>query len=250
MNTLERLCRKRGWRCERTLGRNSWLVSDRDGRRYSVKLAQCEKSRYFLANQMHWQRRSADYSGDSFVEYSEFEDSAVLLNRYLQGTTLAQLLRTHWQEQASPERVVSCMCELAQCIEQLHRSGCVHGDLKPSNVLFSQRVTLLDFAAARAVGEALRTAPYQSYSPHYSIPAFYASTAVVSAHRDWFSYFCMLHIAMFGEPVQHSQGYVATDSRQFEACLAAFTQRCEQQALVSKLQSHHAQLDTFLKALD
>ncbi|MBI5160343.1 MAG: serine/threonine protein kinase, partial [Micrococcales bacterium] len=52
---------------------------------------------------------------------------------------------------ATPERLALVFVELARALEPLHRSGLLHGDLKPQNVIVGEdtRVRLIDFGLAR-----------------------------------------------------------------------------------------------------
>lgn len=75
------------------------------------------------------------------------EPFAVL--EHIQGQTLADLLRTR---RLSPRRAVRLACKIARALETLHRSGIVHRDVKPANILIDSRTRepmLTDFGLAR-----------------------------------------------------------------------------------------------------
>jgi len=65
------------------------------------------------------------------------------------GITLDSLLRKTANNQLSRFKCFDIALQLLNCIENLHSLGYVHGDLKPSNVMFyphhSQRLCLIDF---------------------------------------------------------------------------------------------------------
>jgi transcriptional regulator with GAF, ATPase, and Fis domain/tetratricopeptide (TPR) repeat protein/predicted Ser/Thr protein kinase len=65
---------------------------------------------------------------------------------HIEGAPLVEALAD-----ASAERVARVFVELARALEPLHRSGLLHGDLKPHNVIVGDddRVRLIDFGLAR-----------------------------------------------------------------------------------------------------
>jgi len=77
--------------------------------------------------------------------------SPVLVLEYLQGPTLRQVS----SDRAIPAAEVIGICaDLAEGLAYLHRSGVIHGDLTPSNVIMtSQGPKLIDFGLARLVTE-------------------------------------------------------------------------------------------------
>ncbi|MBI3447654.1 MAG: serine/threonine-protein kinase [Acidobacteria bacterium] len=74
---------------------------------------------------------------------------AFLVMEYLEGETLAQRLR----KGALPlEQVLRLGMEICEGLEQAHRSGVVHRDLKPGNVMLTKSgVRLMDFGLAKPV---------------------------------------------------------------------------------------------------
>src|SRR4051812_12692492 len=77
------------------------------------------------------------------------EDDLFLTMEFLAGGSLAQ--RTATEGPAAPEDVLAWGAALAGALETAHRSGIVHRDVKPENVLFSSLgyPKLVDFGIAR-----------------------------------------------------------------------------------------------------
>ncbi|HEX2522613.1 MAG TPA: protein kinase, partial [Terriglobia bacterium] len=73
-----------------------------------------------------------------------------LVMEYLEGETLAGRLR----KGALPlEQALQCAVEIAQALDEAHRHGVIHRDLKPGNVILTKTgVKLLDFGLARQGG--------------------------------------------------------------------------------------------------
>ncbi|MGR5284110.1 protein kinase domain-containing protein [Vibrio maritimus] len=79
----------------------------------------------------------------------------VLTTSYIDGKSLSELIRVHPVVDHGSGRCSSIVGNLISQIEQLHRVGIVHGDIKPSNVVIADnsKVSLIDFSNARRLGE-------------------------------------------------------------------------------------------------
>jgi serine/threonine protein kinase len=86
---------------------------------------------------------------------------------FVQGQTLRDLVRTR----SCPSNVPAVFAQLAAAIEAVHRSGVVHGDIKPANVMLSHEgvLKLMDFGVARA-RDTLRQVPTPGVTPDYAAP--------------------------------------------------------------------------------
>ena len=87
-----------------------------------------------------------------------------LVVEFLPGGTLEDRLR---DGPLAPSQAVSVAARLAGALAALHEKGCLHGDVKPSNIGFTAEGSpkLLDFGLARAVDDAAMvggTLPYLS----------------------------------------------------------------------------------------
>ncbi|WP_194819145.1 serine/threonine-protein kinase [Nocardia sp. XZ_19_385] len=87
----------------------------------------------------------------------EFEGRLWIAMEYVDGFDAAELLL---REGALPvERVVGLVAEVAQGLDEAHRSGMLHRDVKPANILIEPvdgdagRVLVADFGIARAAGD-------------------------------------------------------------------------------------------------
>ena len=87
-----------------------------------------------------------------------------LVVEFLPGGTLEDRLR---DRPIDPAEAVSVVARLAGALAALHEKGCLHGDIKPSNIGFTAEGSpkLLDFGLAHAVDDAAMvggTLPYLS----------------------------------------------------------------------------------------
>lgn len=87
--------------------------------------------------------------------------------------------------------------EVARALAHMHARGCVHGDVKPTNVLFDFRgdVLLADFELSASVGDRTPAAG----SPFSTSPARLQGAAVTSAD-DLYGFGALLHEWMTGYP--------------------------------------------------
>lgn len=197
---LQRYCEYYSLHCKSRLGRTSWLVEDHCGQDVVVKLARTARERFFLANQAHWQTINAVLCANSLLRLEAFADGQVLLNRYIEGETLADLIRQQWRGTPDLYYLSDTLGQLYKGLEKLHDNGCVHSDLKPANILYNaQGVVLLDLASARALQSDDRDRAFYSYSPSYSLPAQQLGSGYAKVEHDWYSFLCLAYMAMQGE---------------------------------------------------
>src|ERR1700724_1691484 len=89
-----------------------------------------------------------------------------LVMEYLEGETLADRLR---KGPLPVEQVLKYGIEICQGLERAHRSGVVHRDLKPGNIMLTKAsAKLMDFGLAKAVPS---VAPSTSLTITLSSPA-------------------------------------------------------------------------------
>src|SRR4051794_22505766 len=80
----------------------------------------------------------------------EIDDQLYLATRYVDGTDLHALLRRDGP--LAPERAADVVNQVGAALDAAHAAGLVHRDVKPANVLLSDRhVYLSDFGLTRPV---------------------------------------------------------------------------------------------------
>jgi len=127
-----------------------------------------------------------------------------LTMRYVDGTDLHRLLRR--ERRLHPERAVSILGQIAGALDQAHALGLVHRDVKPANVLLTQRsgrdhAYLTDFGITRrADDEHLTRTGVTLGSVDYMAPE-QAHGTDVDARADIYSLACVLFQMLTGSVV-------------------------------------------------
>src|ERR1700710_3063273 len=113
--------------------------------------------------------------------------------RLIQGRDLQSMLDTGPLE---PARAVDIVSQIASALDGAHRIGLVHRDVKPSNILITERdfAYLIDFGIAKAVGEAGLTSTGAAIGTWaYMAPERFTTTAEANFSSDVYALACVLY---------------------------------------------------------
>jgi eukaryotic-like serine/threonine-protein kinase len=135
-----------------------------------------------------------DTSPTSHVPYIVME--------YVDGRTLRDLLRD--DRRLLPERALEITDGVLRALDYSHRSGIVHRDIKPGNVMLTRsgQVKVMDFGIARAVSDAQATMTQTAQvigTAQYLSPE-QARGERVDARSDLYSTGCLLYELLTGRP--------------------------------------------------
>jgi eukaryotic-like serine/threonine-protein kinase len=135
-----------------------------------------------------------DNSGGSHIPYIVME--------YVDGRTLRDLLRE--DRRLLPERALEITDGVLRALDYSHRSGIVHRDIKPGNVMLTRggQVKVMDFGIARAVSDAQATMTQTAQvigTAQYLSPE-QARGERVDARSDLYSTGCLLYELLTGRP--------------------------------------------------
>src|SRR3954447_10106455 len=135
-----------------------------------------------------------DRNGDSATPYIVME--------YVEGRTLREVLEA--EGRLMPQRALELTAQVCAALDQAHRAGIVHRDVKPGNVMLtpSGDVKVMDFGIARAVtgtgATMTQTAAVIGTAPYLSPEQ--ARGEHVDARSDVYSTGCLLYELLTGGP--------------------------------------------------
>jgi CheY-like chemotaxis protein len=99
----------------------------------------------------------------------------------------------------NPERLLRSIQQLCAGVQAMHEIGCIHRDLKPTNVLVTAegRVVILDFGLSQQVGNADRSGGGVSGTPAYMAPEQALDRPCLPA-ADWYAVGTMIYEVLTG----------------------------------------------------
>jgi len=132
-----------------------------------------------------------------------------LTMRYIDGTDLRRLLDD--ERQLDPARAAAIATQVAGALEEAHRHGLVHRDVKPGNVLISSRsgsehAFLTDFGITRQANQEPLTRTGAALGSVDYIAPEQAHGAEVDARTDIYSLGCVLYEMLTGHVVFERDG--------------------------------------------
>jgi serine/threonine protein kinase len=123
-----------------------------------------------------------------------------LVMEYVEGTDLAELIRTRGQ--LTPDEAAPILAQVASALAAAHGAGIVHRDVKPSNIMVAPdgQVKLSDFGIARTAADpSLTQTGLVTGSPPYLSPEVASGQQATPASDVW-SWGATLFHALEGHP--------------------------------------------------
>lgn len=94
-----------------------------------------------------------------FFNYFEIDGNCYLVEEYIEGKTLNQLLDHKWSNQ----KVITFLKQILLILQSLHKQNIIHRDIKPSNLIIREadnKFVLIDFGAVKKIDR-----NYSSFHP-------------------------------------------------------------------------------------
>ena len=152
-----------------------------------------------VAARLHHPRLAAIY------DMTELDGEVCLVMEYVAAPSLADLLERQGPLPAG--RVAAIGAQIAEGLTAMHRSGIVHRDVKPANVMVGpdDTVTVTDFGIAIIHADAGEDDHLLAGTPHYMAPELACGDAPTAA-ADMYSLGATLHAALEGAPPRPGAG--------------------------------------------
>ncbi len=137
-------------------------------------------------------------------DFDEIDGQLYIAMRYVEGSDLASLIK---DGPLAAQRTLTLLGQVADALDALHGRGLVHLDVKPANVLVTNKeniggehVYLADFGLTRrgATGHRTRSGDFLG-SPTYAAPEHLRGEPV-DARTDQYSLTCVLFACLTGRP--------------------------------------------------
>ena len=131
----------------------------------------------------------------SVIDAGEVADRPYIAMQYIEGGTLADLLRTR---SLTPQRTVQLLGPIADALDHAHGCGVIHRDVKPSNVLVDGdgSAYLADFGIAHVLDATRMTTDFVG-TPAYTAPEQINGEQLTGA-CDQYALGCMLFECLTG----------------------------------------------------
>jgi serine/threonine protein kinase len=143
--------------------------------------------------------------------FGEIQGRLYIDMRLVDGRDLATRLATDGP--LAPERAVAVLGQVAEALDEAHAAQLVHRDVKPSNVLVTDRdfAYLFDFGIAHAIGTAtagtsLTSAGTTVGTLAYMAPERFVTPDRIDGRADVYSLACLLFEMLTGRPPFIAEG--------------------------------------------
>ncbi|CAH7074110.1 Non-specific serine/threonine protein kinase [Vibrio chagasii] len=151
----------------------------------TIKYAQELKHRHFLKQEAEFLYSNSDLDTQcicpKYLDYFSNYQQDFLVLSHISGQTL---LETQNESRVTNHSSCQFISSLETAINQIHRLGFVHGDLKPSNIVMSEQgqAHLIDFGSITKIGTEREKLHFDSCTPRYS-----RARTITSKLDDWFA---------------------------------------------------------------
>jgi len=141
--------------------------------------------------------------------YGEIDGRLYLDMRLIEGRNLGTMLEDADGEPLGASFAVNVVEQVATALDAAHEAGLIHRDVKPSNILITDRdfVYLIDFGLARTAGEkGLTTAGNTLGTLAYMAPERFEG-AQIDRRADIYALTCVLYECITGQRPYPSESY-------------------------------------------
>jgi serine/threonine-protein kinase len=126
--------------------------------------------------------------------------TAYYVMEFVQGRTLRKYVNERGL--LSDLEIKELIVEIGKGLQTIHSKGILHGDLKPSNILITDKekaVKITDFGAASSIGSLYRGSIGNIVSRHYSAPERFTQEMMLTVQSDIYSMGAIIYFMVTGQ---------------------------------------------------
>ena len=141
------------------IGQFTWTARDENQKAYAIRQIKQERMAFFN----YLMTLKLEFVPKIYYVGHDTGQAYCVIERFVQGRTLRQMQNTFTGRY---EEVKSLFVQLSSCLQRLWSHKIVHGDIKPENIMVSDRIYLVDFEFGQILGVDSK-APCLGYTPLY-----------------------------------------------------------------------------------
>ncbi len=164
------------------LSSTTWLVRDNQSASAYAVLKRAEP----IAIEREWRCLSACHSYYIRPVITYFKAENLLLMPFIEGESLLSF------NADQPRDFLALVPQIVRAIMMMHTQGWVHGDIKPSNVIYNARkdkISLIDCGSALPFGTTLSSLPSWQVTPGFCSADCYEQSHIVMPQDDWYAFY-------------------------------------------------------------
>ena len=187
--------------------------------------------------------------------YFEENNTAYMVMEYLQGKTLAEVLKGR-RGKLSEAEAVAYIAEVGKALSVLHSAQFLHRDIKPDNIMLAEdgRIVLIDFGAARDFTRD-STARYTTMlTPGYAPLEQYGRALKYGAFTDIYALGATLYHLLTGEApvsaIERAAGVKLTTVKELNSQVSTEVSQAVSKAMMMDIGERLQSVGEFLRLLD
>jgi serine/threonine protein kinase len=160
-----------------------------------------------FATLQHEAHKAQQLSHDNIIRVYDFDrdgDTAFVTMEYLKGITLDKLMKTFAVHGLTYQQKLNLLITVAKALVYAHQQGCIHGDLKPSNIFITNdnNVKIIDFGLANVSKEDDDQTGFKVEELHAFTPAY--ASQEINEHKkptvadDVYAFACVAYEFLTG----------------------------------------------------
>lgn len=209
----------------------------------------------------HEATKAQSLNHENIIQVHDFDrdgDTAFIIMEYLKGISLDKLTQSFAVHGLNYQQKLNLVLTIAKALSYAHRQGCVHGDLKPSNIFITNQnvVKIIDFGLATISSELKSETNFNPEELHAYTPAY--ATAEILANQkptqadDVYAFACVAYEFLAGFHPYHKKSAAEAKRLQQKAKPIQYMPKLQwhalQKALATQPEKRRISMDNLVNA--